>query len=195
MLQSKVKSVFRHGLIRWGRCTIKTAKIICFYVSQSGRNPILFFAIHSDCGRIARCCWKFEKEKMRLQLLWNPSRFICNGILGCNEMHKRITAMQWRVGFAILSQSTTINQDCSTIVWIAKCNEEFKTVVVGQTWYKQDLEIVNICAIHTICCLDWSAFYVKYVYNWRLKHRKVQNQSFSFQQCLINAKDGPANSA
>ena len=41
MLQSKEKSVFRHGLNHQGRCTIKTAKIAYFYVLQSGRNPII----------------------------------------------------------------------------------------------------------------------------------------------------------
>ena len=35
------KSVSRHGLNRQGRCTIKTAKILCFHILQSGRNPIV----------------------------------------------------------------------------------------------------------------------------------------------------------
>ena len=75
MLQSKGKSVFRHGLHNRGRCLIKTAKIACFFILQSTRNPILIFRnqrrLQHDC-KIARNCWEIAKKIE----YWNPLSFV-----------------------------------------------------------------------------------------------------------------------
>ena len=47
------KSVSRQGLNHQGRCTIKTAKILCFHILQSGRNPI--FILFNPCRLYQDC--------------------------------------------------------------------------------------------------------------------------------------------
>ena len=95
MLQSKGKSVFRHGFNHRGRCTIETAKIACFYVSQSGQNPTFILqsmaivAGLQDC-RIVEWCWKIANNcVLNLFEILQNSYAIAMGFSGCNDMPSR----------------------------------------------------------------------------------------------------------